>query len=248
MRVRGAPSPISRAHARTLTICQNSVSLALVTGQSAAELPHATHEGGLVSVPGVGGVMDGRVSTAHPMSRASRELPQTISKILERSGPAAREVAEQAEVFGALFRAELQSLAGSELPPSVTAQAQMAINGMATLYRAELLAGAAFGDWSEAYLDRAASNALNERADKSQRNLAGLAIVARDLLLAARAAAKEVRQGQGSATDGLMSALGVTRRPVESSASSPPLHPGGVEKSGTPTPNPIPSQDSGGTK
>jgi hypothetical protein len=201
-----------------------------VTGQSAAaelELPHATQVGGLVKVVGGAVLVDGRVpSSSSP----------ALAKLQERAGPAAREVQAQAEVFGALFRVELQSLAGSELQPSVTALAQMAINAMATLYRAELLAGAAFGDWSEAYLDHKASTALNERADKSQRNMAGLAIVARDLLLAARAAAKEARTAAGNPVDDLSARLaaGEAQREVLPQV---PVDPPGVVSSGAPSPS-----------
>ncbi len=193
------------------------------------DLPSAVSADGLVRVPGIGMVMDGRA--------AGR---QAIELLKAKSGLAAGEVAEQAEEFGRLFRAELQSLAGSELSPAVHALAQMAIDMMAVVYRAQLLAGAAFGQWSEAFLDQAASTALNERADKAQRNLAGLCIVSRDLLLSARQAAIAHRtEHTVNPVDGLRARLGMNTTGSSAGTDvlpSVPVCPPGVGAQGAPLP------------
>lgn len=158
---------------------------------------------------------------------------------LERStGLVVAELAEQTELFAAPFRAELIALAGGvELPASVQMVAQLAVVAVATVKRAQLLSNAALGDWSEARLDTLACETLHERADKSQRNLAGLAIVARDLLQSARAAAKEAGAERNGAAmnpvDRLMGKLGVRTATAEVAA-APPVSTGGGGVEGAP--------------
>jgi len=160
----------------------------------------------------------------------------TLARLEKSTGRAVLEVHELAEEFGVALRAELNDLAGGEAPASVMAMGQLAVNAIGNLHKAQLMSDCAVGDWSEARLDEKANADLNERANKTLRNLAGLAVVARDLLQSARSAAKEARS-VGSPTEQLMTRLGV------GGPARVPISPPGVGDEGAPLPqSPLPKR------
>jgi len=214
-----------------------------VTGQSAAIVVPEAADRGDIEVRTSAGTL--RIASVRTPGAGKARLER-----LERSfGGIVAELAEQQENFAVPFRAELSALAGGELPVSVQVIAQLAVMAVTTVRKAELLSNAALGDWSEARLDALACETLHERADKSQRNMAGLAIVARDLLQSARAAAREAGESnRGSPTEQLLTRLGVGQAvaspsadqaaPLTQTAASsdpvPPFDPGGGSVVGPP--------------
>ncbi len=192
---------------------------------------HAT-EAALLSDTGA----DVRISSpkAPPISIFDARVPSqpdlSAVLVLEAKQPAAaRAIRAQAEQFGGLLREELHSIAGGEAPPSVLLLADLAVSTMVSVQMQRHMTYGAFGQWSEAYCDGASDSKQREGAEKSQRNLAGISVIARDMLIAARAAARDVgAQLRGTGTDGLMRAIGARAPdPV-------PDHRGGVGSIGAP--------------
>lgn len=205
-----------------------------------------------------------------------RVSDERIALLESKAGPALAAVREQAELFAAPFRAELAALAGGgDLPSSVAALAHLAVEAMADHRIASLVARGSAGRWaakaaradfSETVLeeDAAALERAEQHALAGLRVAAGLAIAARDLLRAAREAAKEAGadalKSQGGAVGGLMTRLGVGRstpsqflpteqRPMAGVSGSAPTQvsppfstPGGV-LSGPPSLNSPPSPE-----
>lgn len=190
-----------------------------MSGQTAAVLdPEATAKGDIEVRTSAGTLRITSVRTPGAGKARLERLEQSFGGIVA-------ELDEQAEAFAGPFRAELTELAGGEMSPSTQVLAGLAIGAVLNVRRAELLVSAALGDWSEARLTTLACETLSERSDKSQRNLAGLAIVARDLMQSARDAAREegkVRKGVGPVGQ-LMTRLGVAAGP----GPVPDLTPGG---------------------
>ena len=159
-------------------------------------------------------------------------LTPHISRLRARAGPAVAEAEQQEAVFRAALEVELRAIAGlAELPLSVQALAHLAAGAMGH-YQLQCWVGRGhYGRWAEADLDSelamdtgvqdARRVTRGERAERSLRNAAGLAIVARDLLAGARVAAREARVTHGSsATQGLFARLGVGGPGSEETASN----------------------------
>lgn len=145
-----------------------------------------------------------------------------IQRLTARGGGAVSAIAEQGREFRAALDAELLQIAGTALPLSVQTHAHLATAALGDYQLARYLAHGIYGRWAEADLDseiardeeyslrRAATR--GERVEKAFRTLAGLAVVARDLIKGARDAAREARAEAGStATQGLFARLGVGR-------------------------------------
>ncbi len=166
-------------------------------------------------------------------ARVPSEVDKEALAKLEQAQPAAaRALRAQAEEFGALLRNELHYLSGGEAPTSVLLLADLAIATMVSVQMQRHMTFGAFGKWTEAQLD----DKVRESAEKSQRNLAGISVIARDLLASARAAAREAKadRPRGSASEQLLTALGVEV------AAQPPDRPPGAVASGS-LPSPFPS-------
>jgi hypothetical protein len=193
-------------------------------------------------VSNVGGhvqAFDGNAAVELLDARPPRDGGDAALIALEhKAGAAAAAIREQGQAFRTELLAELHALSGGQAPPSVMAIAELATGALISLHMQRYMTLGSFGSWAEAALDRDAQR-LRESAEKSQRNLAGLAIVARDLLVSARTAAKEAKSASdGTPTAGLMRRLGVA------GADPVPLSTGGVGAIGAPlSPNPPSSQE-----
>lgn len=183
---------------------------------------HATHPEPIVRSD------DGnvRVSAAEqtPITILDARVPrpdgyEALLRLEHQSGPAVAAIREQGAAFRIELLGELHALAGGQAPPSVMALAELATGALISLHMQRYMTMGSFGVWAESDLD-ASANRLRESAEKSQRNLAGLAVVARDLLQSARAAAREASGAAGaSPTQQLLTRIGASH-PV------PPQAPG----------------------
>lgn len=142
-------------------------------------------------------------------------------RTLERyAGPAFVAVRAQADVFRLELDRELRVLAGTDdLPPSVQARAHLAVDTMVQQRLLSLAASGSAGRWARAATKLAESSldediVVVEKRESALTNVAkhaaGLAVLCRDLLESARAAARAVQADQaGGVVPGLMGRLGV---------------------------------------
>jgi hypothetical protein len=210
-----------------------------------------------VASPDLSAVLDGNANALTDLRPPGpRRINLEPIKRLERAaGDAVMAVKEQADEFRLALDAELCSLVGNnELPPSVQAMASQAVDAMVQHRLLSLAAAGSAGRWakaavklSEATLDTDIAKLERNVQDgeaalvHAARHAAGIAIVARDLLQSARAAAKEAR-ATGSPTEQLMARLGVGQA-IESPSSTSQAAPltQGSERS-----DPVPDLTPGG--
>lgn len=159
------------------------------------EPAHAGAGSVAVLVPGQSAlaVLDGRAPGFSP-----EQVEEAERKLAERSGPIVARVRCRTEESWGRVRGELNQVAGGQASARVMVLAHHALLAHQALVLQSLAAGQAFGSG-------------DELQEKHMRNQAGLAVVASDCLNKAyEAAREEAKASQGSATDQLMSRLGVT--------------------------------------
>lgn len=196
-------------------------------------------DGGHVAVTGGAGMAAVSILDAR-MPQADGD--EALRRLEHQAGAAVAAIREQGAAFRSELLSELNQAAGGQAPPSVMALADLATGALISLHMQRYMTMGSFGAWAESELD-ASANRLRESAEKSQRNLAGLAVIARDLLKSAREAALEAgRLSKGhDALGGLLESIGAT--PARSPIDTPGGSAFGSPRSSTQSPSPN-SEDS----
>lgn len=165
-------------------------------------------------------------------ARVPAPANDAVAKLAAKAGPAWSELHRQARESMVPLRAELSQLAGGGAPPpSSSAIAELAAGTLASWRYVQMLAGEISGrrEGSEADLARDLKHLLDVT-----RQAAGLAVVARDLILSARDVAKDggpLRTVGGAGVDddgtGILNTLG-----IPADEPDPSLHPASIDPPG----------------
>lgn len=166
-------------------------------------------------------------------ARVPSPAPDAVDKLAAKAGPAWTELHRQARESMSPLRAELSQLAGGgEPPPSSAAIAELATSTLASWRYVLMLAGELSGrrEKSQEELSRDLKHLLDVT-----RQAAGLAVVARDLILSSRDVAKDggsLRTVTGAGVDddgaGILTTLGI---PPEEEP-EPNSHPASIDTPG----------------
>jgi hypothetical protein len=162
------------------------------------------------------------------------EVEAAERKMVKRAGPVVARMRERTAESWGLIRAELNELAGGQASAGCTVMAHHALRAHTALELQSLLAEVSAGEDAEG-------------SDRAFRSLAGLSVVATDLLRKAYAQAREEGAAKAKAQSGgpvgeLMGRLGVTPTQGESSETGPGFDGGGGSTLGPPPPNSKPSR------
>lgn len=143
------------------------------------------------------------------------EIDAAEAKMVKQSGPVIARLRQRTEAIWELILAELNGKAGGQSSARTTVLAHHALRAHTALELQTMLAEVSAGQ------DR-------DGSDRAFRSLAGLAVVATDLLNKAYAAATEegrAKAAQRGPVDELMTTLGVTGGPAEKSSTTSPFDP-----------------------
>lgn len=165
------------------------------------------------------------VSVQSP-SFTEEEIAEAEAKMVKRAGPVVARLRQRTEAIWELILAELNGRAGGQSSARTTVLAHHALRAHTALELQTMLAEVSAGQ------DR-------DGSDRAFRSLAGLAVVASDLLNKAYAAATEEGKAKAAKVepvDALMATLGVSEGP-----GSVPGSTGGVGSIGAPLPSNSPS-------